>query len=176
MSRIFGNPAQLGYVVRDIEAAMDAWIAHGVGPWFYVDAVEVDYFRHRGEDSPLRMSVALANSGPLQVELIQQRNDAPSLYREFLESGREGFQHISYWTTDYDGTYDASLAAGFTVGHEGCIGGEQGRFAYLENAAAPATDTLIEISDVSGPKGAFFDHVRACAQGWDGSEPIRRLG
>ena len=78
MSTIFGNPSQLGYVVRDVRAAMDAWIGHGVGPWFYFEKVETDYFRHRGVDSPMQMSVAIANSGDLQIELIQQRNDAPS--------------------------------------------------------------------------------------------------
>ena len=49
----------------------------------------------------MEMSVALANSGDLQIELIQQRNDAPSMYKEFLDSGREGLQHMSYWTRDY---------------------------------------------------------------------------
>jgi Glyoxalase/Bleomycin resistance protein/Dioxygenase superfamily len=175
MSRIFGDPAQLGYVVRDIERAMDAWLAHGVGPWFYLETVEVDWFRHRGVDSPLQMSVALANSGSLQLELIQQRNEAPSLYREFLDSGREGFQHVSYWTSGYQDLYDRALAQGFRVGHEGSIGGEQGRFAYLEHDATPATDTLIEISDASGPKGMFFGHVREVAEAWDGSDPIRKL-
>ena len=89
MSRIFGAVAQNGYVVRDIRAAMDHWInVMGVGPWFYIDRVKTDYFRHRGKDSGLEMSVALANSGDLQIELIQQRNDAPSMYKEFLDSGR----------------------------------------------------------------------------------------
>ena len=32
MSRIFGEITQLGYVVRDIRAAMDRWIETGVGP------------------------------------------------------------------------------------------------------------------------------------------------
>jgi hypothetical protein len=175
MSRIFGNPAQNGYVVHDIHAAMDAWLAHGVGPWFYFEKVETDWFRHRGEDSAVHLSIALANSGELQVELIQQRNDAPSLYREFLDSGREGFQHMSYWTTGYQALFDQALSLGYTVGHEGCIGGEQGRFAYLENRGTEASGTLIEISDVSGPKGLFFQHVREVAADWDGSEPIRQL-
>jgi Glyoxalase/Bleomycin resistance protein/Dioxygenase superfamily len=175
MSRIFGTPAQLGYVVRDIDTAMGAWVAQGVGPWFYVEEVTTDWFRHRGVDSPLRMSVALANSGALQIELIQPRNDAPSLYKEFLDSGREGFQHVSYWTTGYQDLYDEALSAGYVVGHEGSIGGEQGRFAYLENEATPATGTIIEISDVSGPKGLFFAHVREAAETWDGTEPVRRL-
>ena len=174
MSRIFGNPAQLGYVVRDIEAAMQEWIELGVGPWFYFEDVTTDYFRHRGADSEMKMSVALANSGDLQIELIQQRNDAPSLYREFLDAGGEGLQHISYWSTDYETLYEQALAAGFRVGHEGSIGGELGRFAYLEHPGAPRA--VIEISDISGPKGVFFAHVREAAAAWDGSEPIRRLG
>jgi Glyoxalase/Bleomycin resistance protein/Dioxygenase superfamily len=175
VSRIFGNPAQLGYIVRDIQSAMDAWVEHGVGPWFYFEKVETDYFRHRGVDSPMEMSAAIANSGELQIELIQQRNDAPSLYKEFLDSGREGFQHISYWTTDYQALYERATSLGYTVGHEGSIGGEQGRFAYLENSHAEASGTVIEISDISGPKGPFFAHVRELAAGWDGAEPIRQL-
>jgi hypothetical protein len=87
VSRIFGQIAQIGYVVADIEASMQRWIRHGVGPWFYIERVQTDYFRHRGRDSPVEMSIALANSGDVQLELIQQRNDAPSMYREFLDSG-----------------------------------------------------------------------------------------
>ena len=79
MSRIFGAVCQNGYVVRDIRAAMDHWVnVMGVGPWFYIDRVKTDWFRHRGVDSGVEMSIALANSGDLQIELIQQRNDAPS--------------------------------------------------------------------------------------------------
>ena len=175
VSRIFGNPAQLGYVVRDVQAAMHAWLTHGVGPWFYFANVEPDDFRHRGVASPLRMSVAIANSGDWQVELIEQIGDAPSLYKEFLDSGHEGFQHISYWTTDYDALYDKALSAGYVVGHEGAIGGDRGRFAYLDNDRALGSDTLIEISEISGRKGTFFEHVREVAASWDGSQPIRTL-
>jgi hypothetical protein len=51
MSRIFGAVSQNGYVVRDIGAAMDHWVnVLGVGPWFYIDRVKTDYFRHRGVD------------------------------------------------------------------------------------------------------------------------------
>lgn len=97
MSRLFGPIRQNGYVVRDIRAAMDHWVnVVGVGPWFFVEQVKTDYFRHRGVDQPLTMSIALANSGDLQIELIQQTNDAPSLYKEFLDAGHEGLQHLAY--------------------------------------------------------------------------------
>ena len=174
MSRIFGAIRQNGYVVRDVRAAMDHWIkVMGVGPWFYFDPVKIDYFRYRGKPANLEMSVALANSGDLQIELIQQRNDAPSMYKEFLDSGREGLQHVAYWTKDYQALYDRALSLGYKVGHEGQIGGEQGRFAYFETEAHPGT--VIEISDISGPKGAFFEFVRQAAIGWDGADPIRRF-
>jgi hypothetical protein len=174
MSRIFGPITQLGYVVRDVRASMDHWIRNGVGPWFYFDRVQMDYFRHRGADSALEVSIALANSGDLQIELIQQRNDAPSMYKEFLDAGREGLQHVAYWTKEYQALYDRARSLGYAIGQEGCIGGELGRFAYLDTEHHPGT--VIEISDVSGSKGRFFAHIREVALDWDGGDPIRELG
>jgi hypothetical protein len=174
VSRVFGAVAQNGYVVRDVEAAMRHWVdVMGVGPWFYFERVAIDWFRHRGHDSQPEVSIALANSGDLQIELIQQRNDAPSMYREFLASGREGLQHVAYWTIEYQALYDRATSLGYRIGHEGQIGGPQGRFAYFDTEMHPGT--VIEISDVSGPKGAFFALVRQTAASWDGSDPIRRL-
>jgi hypothetical protein len=171
MSRIFGNIAQIGYVVRDIDAAMKHWVALGVGPWFYTDRVETDYFRYRGVESEMQMSVALANSGDVQLELIQQRNDAPSMYMDFLNSGHEGAQHIAYWPDDFRKLYDEVLAVGFVVAQEGCIGGAHGRFVYLDTEQEQGT--VIEISDTSGPKGQFFTYIREVSADWDGCNPIR---
>lgn len=174
MSRLFGPIRQNGYVVRDVRAAMDHWATVlGVGPWFYFERVTIDWFRHRGAPSDLAVSIALANSGDLQIELIQQRNDAPSMYREFLAAGREGLQHVAFWTTSYQADYDRARALGYAIGHEGQIGGAQGRFAYFDTELHPGT--VVELSDVSGPKGRFFEMVRQAAIGWDGSDPIREL-
>ncbi len=174
MSRLFGNVRQNGYVVRDIAAAMKFWTETlRVGPFFYIERVRTDWFRYRGDPSPVEMSIALANSGDLQIELIQQRNDAPSMYLDFLREHGEGLQHMSYWTVDYQHLHDQALAAGFTVGHEGQIGGAQGRFAYFETAGHPGT--VIEISDVSGSKGRFFQYISDKAAAWDGSDPVRAV-
>ena len=172
MSRIFGNVRQNGYVVRDIEAAMRHWIdVLGVGPFYYIERVQLDWFRHRGKPSEPELSIALANSGDLQIELIQQRNAAPSLYREFLDAGHEGLQHMSWWSADYQRDFDRALAAGYAIGHEGQIGGPNGRFVYFDTQAHPGT--IVEMSDISGTKGPFFDHIRETARAWDGSRPIR---
>jgi hypothetical protein len=179
MSRIFGAVCQNGYVVRDIHAAMDHWVkVLGVGPWFFIEEVKTDWFRHRGQVSDVKMSIALANSGDLQIELIQQLNDAPSMYREFLGAGHEGLQHMSYWSRDYQALYDRALGLGYRVGHEGQIGGERGRFAYFDTAQGPGghPGTVVEISDISGAKGEFFEHIRRKAAEWDGTRPIRPAG
>ena len=170
MSRIFGSPAQNGYVVRDIDAAMQEWLALGVGPWFYFGDVQMDWFRHRGEDSGAKVSIALANSGDLQIELIQQRNDAPSMYRDFLRAGRTGVQHFAYWTTTFDAQLAAATAAGMKVGMGGAVGAN-GRYVYFDCEYHPGT--VIELSEVNGPKGDLFRTIREASVGWDGKDPIR---
>ncbi|MCH3703152.1 VOC family protein, partial [Campylobacter lari] len=67
----------------DIEAAMDYWSRTlGVGPWFYNPKVPIVNYRYDGTPYEPHNSVALANSGFVQVELIQTRNDVPSMYRD----------------------------------------------------------------------------------------------
>ncbi len=174
MSRIFGTIRQNGYVVRDIEAAMEHWTqVLGVGPFYYFESVPMQDFRYRGEPSALTVSIALANTGPLQIELIQQRNDAPSMYRDFLEAGNEGLQHVAYWTETFDPDLKRWLDAGYEIGQSGGIG-TSGRFAYLDTESHPGT--VVEVSDISGPKGRFFEKVAEEARDWDGSEPVRLLG
>ncbi len=174
MSRHFGPVRQNGYVVRDIEAAMDYWTRTlGVGPFFFIEEVPVQNFRYRGVPSDLRMSVALANSGPLQIELIQQRNAAPSMYRDFLADGEEGLQHIAFWAEDFDAVLEEAFRLGFREGHSGEIG-RDGRFVYLDSPGH--SGSVIELSEVSGAKGKFFVSVREAAETWDGSTRIRRIG
>jgi hypothetical protein len=175
VSRIFGNIRQNGYVVRDVEAAMKHWTeVLGIGPFFYFERVPLANFRYRGRPSDPQLSIALANSGDLQIELIQQRNEAASLYRDFLAAGHEGLQHVACWTETFDADFARALELGFEVGHSGEVGGPDGRFVYFATESHPGT--VVELSEVSGPKGAFFRHIFESARSWDGSEAIRRLG
>ncbi|WP_142846806.1 VOC family protein [Telmatospirillum sp. J64-1] len=171
MSRFFGEIRQLGYVVNDIEQEMRRWTETlGVGPWYYAERVPVQNFYHRGQPSPIEVSVALANSGPLQVELVQQRNDAPSMYREFMERHGQGLQHVAYWTVDYDNDI-ARLAKQGLVPVMGGEVGAGGRYAYFDTEFHPGT--VIELSEIKGPKGDLFKTIREASIGWDGKDPIR---
>ncbi len=35
--------------------------------------------------------------------------------------------------------------------------------------------TVVEIFEISGAKGRFFEHIAKRAAAWDGSDPIRRM-
>lgn len=171
MSLYFGEIRQLGYVVRDIEAAMAYWSTTlGVGPWFYNPKVPIKNYRYRGQAHEPHNSVALANSGFVQVELIQCRNDVPSMYRDFLQAGHTGLQHVAYWTDNYDADLTRLTQRGFKAVMSGEVG-ERGRFVYFDTEYHPGT--VIELSEVAGPKGRMFDLIRAASQGWDGSQPVR---
>ncbi len=171
MSRFFGEIRQAGYVVDDIEAAMDYWSSKlGIGPWFYNERVPIKNYTYRGESYEPHNSVALANSGSLQMELIQTRNDAPSMYRDFRQAGRTGLQHVAYWTQDYDADLARLTAQGFKAVMSGEVG-ERGRFVYFDTEYHPGT--VIELSEVAGPKGKMFDLIREASIGWDGKDPVR---
>lgn len=173
MSRFFGEIRQLAYLVPDIEAAMDHWArVLGVGPWYYNPHVPIRNYTYRGQRYEPHNSVALANAGGLQVELLQTRNDVPSMYRDFLQAGHRGAQHVAYWTENFD----ADLARARTAGFEVCMSGEvgeKGRFVYFEDRPGAHPGATIELSEVAGPKGRLFKLIREAAQGWDGRDPVR---
>jgi catechol 2,3-dioxygenase-like lactoylglutathione lyase family enzyme len=172
MSRLFGAIRQNGYVVRDIEAALRHWTeVLGVGPFYYFERVPVERFLYRGAPSPLEVSIALANSGDLQIELIQPRNDAPSMYRDFLAAGHEGLQHVAYWTESLDEALARVAKAGIGIAQSGEIGGPDGRFVYLDTETHPGS--VIELSEMNGSKGRFFARLAEHARNWDGENPVR---
>ena len=140
MSRHFGKITQNGYVVHDIEAAMKHWSqVLGVGPWFYSKRAPIEGFEYKGSSSDCEVSIALANSGPLQIELIQQRNNAPSMYRDFLAAGNEGLQHIAYWSDHFDDALAKALSFGSEIGQRGHVGAD-GRFAYFDGSDPVRTE------------------------------------
>ncbi len=176
MSRLFGPIRQNGYVVRDIEVALKHWTTVlGVGPFFYVERAKIADFRYKGKPSDAELSVALAQSGSLQIELLQPRNEAPSMWRDFLLAGHEGLQHMACWM-ETPAAMDAALARaaalGYEVGQSGTAGAN-GRFVYL--CTEGHAGTVLELSEACGSKAQFFQRVAEAARDWDGTEPIRLL-
>jgi catechol 2,3-dioxygenase-like lactoylglutathione lyase family enzyme len=168
-----GPIRQIGYVVRDLDATIAQWVAMGIGP-FYVVRNHTQQVNYRGQVIEVTLSIAFANSGDMQVELIHQHGDTPSIFTEFLADRGEGFHQFAWWVTDFDDVVAAAEAAGWPVVWSG---GEDTatRFAYVEPpAGSPATIfELMELTEATEGMGAFF---REASRDWDGTDPIRTVG
>jgi hypothetical protein len=173
MGPLSGPIRQIGYVVNDLDKTIAQWVAMGVGP-FYVVRNHTQPVNYRGQPIEVTISIGFANSGDMQVELIHQHDDTPSIFTEFLNSHGEGFHQFAWWVTDFDGAVAQAEKAGWPVVWSG---GEETatRFAYVEPpAGSPATIyELMELTDGTEGMGAFF---REASRDWDGTDPIRTIG
>ena len=165
---------QAAFVVEDVEAAARAWIAAtGIGPFFLVPHIQLAEARYRGAlVDGLDFSVAIAQSGGVQVELIQQHCDNPSAYRATVPKGSEGFHHFCIYADDYDAVRQRYHDQGFACAVEGQFG--EMRFCYIDTA--PALGCMMEIVEQDEAQTAAFTRIAEGAQGWDGvTDPIRPL-
>lgn len=177
MSRIFGEMRQIAFVVRDLEKTLGYWThTLGVGPFFTMRDLVPENYRYRGKPSPPpRVSIALGFSGEFQVEIIEQHDDRPSAYRDYLSAGHEGLQHVSSWMTraEYDRAVPELVRSGLPVAHEGVIPGSGIRFIYFATNSVPG-GPMFEISEAREPSiYAGMMKIRDLARAWDGSDPVR---
>ncbi len=177
MSRIFGEMKQIAFVVRDIDGAMKYWTKTlAIGPFFIKREIHLADFRYYGKpsDSP-SISIALANSGAMQIGLIQQHDETPRIYRDLLLGGSPGLQHIAAWTTRAGLRKAQLLEGGAKLSQEGTIPSSGVRLAYF------ATDTevggvVFEIADLREP-GQYQRvlGIAEAAKSWDGRNAVREV-
>ena len=156
---------QLGFVVDDIVAAARQWVAvHGVGP-FLVSPVIESKMVVAGEAAPLSMQVALAQAGPVQIELIQQHSDGPSIFRDWGSP----FHQLATITDDVDGRVRHLQDHGYELVGE--ITTPELKVAYIDTTA-----DFGFYSEIVSSHPAFLARWQsvsdACAT-WDGTDPVR---
>jgi Glyoxalase/Bleomycin resistance protein/Dioxygenase superfamily len=167
-----GPIQQIGYVVRDLDGAMQSWCALGVGPWFTMRNLQPKDCRYRGEPCEPTISIAFANSGAMQIELIQQNDDTPSIYREFLDAQHEGFHQLAWWVTDFDALMHRAAAARWPVVWSGDAGDV--RFVYFELEAL--ISTVVEVMELNDLSRGLAELVAGAAAAWDKTtDPVRSL-
>lgn len=171
MSALFGPVIQQGYVVPDIDQAIEHWVARGVGPFFIESHIRPkgEYDGHQIQPD---LSAAFAYSGDQQIEVIQQHDDAPTIYRDYLaDHPGGGLQHLAAWVDSIADTL-ADLEAsgrGYTVRQRYGDG-----HAYLDADDAPGV--MIQLMARSEHLVALMEAVRHASIGWDGvTDPVRRI-
>jgi catechol 2,3-dioxygenase-like lactoylglutathione lyase family enzyme len=168
-----GEVMQLAYVPADFDAALKFWTETiGAGPFFALDHVRLEDCKYCGQPADIDFSMALGNWGDIQIELIRQHNDAPSIYKAWRDEGREGLHHVCILVDDMDAARTACAAAGAVVAQEGKVAGG-GEVIYVDTGGGPGT--LVEILKPGPGAPGLFSMIREAARGWDGRDPLRRL-
>ena len=169
-----GSVMQIAFVPADFDAALRHWTeTMGVGPFFRFDHVTLLNTRHDGEPVEIDFSIAISYWGDLQVELVQQHNDAPSIYKRWRDEGRDGLHHVCVVVDDLAHARAVCAAAGARVAQEADVAGG-GAVIYVDTGAGPGS--LVEIIQL--PQSALdgFAWMREQCRQWDGSDPVRKLG
>lgn len=169
-----GNrPYQFAYVVDRLEPAVERWIrTTGAGPFFLTDSAMLRNPMYRGEPSRAEYRIAMGFCGDVQIELIQQTNDAPSIYRELIDRQGEGYHHFMPWITDFEGSIAAYAQEGCSVAMTADIPGI-GRLAYVDGVAK--FGGFIELVEPSDILPMAIQLQKDAARDWDGSADLRPL-
>ena len=169
-----GEIMQLAFVPADFDGALRYWTETiGAGPFFALDHVKLDEVKYLGAPSDPDFSMALGYWGDMQIELIRQHNDAPSIYKAWRDEGQEGLHHVCILIEDMAEARAVCADAGASVAQEGLVSGG-GEVIYADPGGGPGS--LVEILKPGPGTHDFFAMMRDAARGWDGSEPLRRLG
>jgi hypothetical protein len=171
MTRLFGDPKQLGIVVKDINKAIDHWVNDlGVGPWFVNDPIPLISSRYHGKEmEDLNVCNALSHSGEWQIELIEPRHAGSSVWTDFLEAGCVGIHHFSHYAHDFDAFCDDATSRGLEIVQDGNL--QSGRYAYLAHPVMKTT--YYEVGEWSVERQRIFDTIKFLASTWDGKDPVR---
>ena len=165
--------AQNAYVVPDLDAALRHWVERrAVGPFFVFERMVFADHRYRGTPSQPTLSVALAYSGAMQVELIAQHDEQPSVYREFLAAGGRGLHHVGFGAGDIEAESAAYQAGGYVRALDGRLAGGT-RVVYFDTVAELGHFT--ELWEETAELTPLFQMIEDAARDWDGRDPIRRL-
>lgn len=166
-----GGIAQMAYVVPDMEAAIDWWVRDmRTGPWFLLESFTGADHIYRGAPSRADVRIAMAFAGHMQIELIQPKDDHPSVYREMIDRRGHGFHHVGIACDDVDAEIPAYLARGYTLAYTAGVP-TGGHVAYLDGGAA--YPHFIELIPATPGMDAAFTAFWRASVDWDGKDPIR---
>ena len=174
--QIFGELRQLAWVVPKgtFEKHLDHWInSLGVGPWIIVERPSVINVVHRGKPSELNFSFAIAHMGAIQVEIIEQHDDAPTTYSEFMTAtnGEGGLHHIAFWPDDIDAAHErVTNELGWNLITKAQIG-DSAKFRYYDTPTplvGMPSAPVMELAQVAGAtRDYFLNDMAALSRAFD---------
>lgn len=168
------RPVQVAYHVPDPVAAAEHYAReYGWGPFFLMEHIPLEHARYRGQPAEFDHSSAYGQAGELMVELITQHGDHPSALRDLYAPHESGLHHVAYFVPDLAAALRAFRERGQALALEArTVTGVD--FAMVD--AVAEFGHMLELYEASASLTKFYAYVRRKADGWDGRDPLRRLG
>lgn len=179
--KLFQQPApegeyrffQLAWIVDDLLEATQKWVdVYGVGPWHVLPRRPMKGL-YKGQPCDYETQLAVAQSGPVQIELIQNFGEGPNIYTEiFADNRHKGFHHMCTFTNNLSETRKFYEGLGYEAVGE--LNGGAGDVLYFDMTKdfGLVTEVLEQSPDFYNALSGIAD---TCAS-WDGkTDPIRLL-
>ena len=165
MEKKFGPIMQMGFIVEDMDIAIDFWTKKmNVGPFIKLEGIELIDQYYKGKPADLDFSGALSYSGSMQIELIKQHCDTPSLYNEYVNNEKGGLHHLCCLTQDIENDIRILESQGY-INLQGGKTKDNGQFAYLDTPERERP--IFELTQLSEGGLTFFAMIEEAAKNWD---------
>lgn len=167
-----GQVQGVGYICRDIEVAMHAWLRRlGVGPFTWYKGVKMR-MDSDGEEGQLLLDVAVAYQGEMQIQVIAQRAGGGSVFTDVLEQNPDQeivMHHVLY---SVDSLQAANVQAAIdqqTV--LACGSSDFGKFVMLQDVTLAGL--CLSVTELPVAMQKFRSSRIKSATEWQGENPIR---
>jgi methylmalonyl-CoA/ethylmalonyl-CoA epimerase len=172
ISTPLGPILQIAFVVEDLDAAVRQWARDlSVGPFFVLSHIPYSEVEFEGAPGALDISAAFAYSGDIQIELIEQHDDAPSVYRDAAGQAVLGLHHAGILSDDLVADEARLVAAGYRRVQRALS--QTGSEVVYFRGPSPF---LVELIRLPEGAGAFFGQIKQAAQDWDRASPFLNPG
>lgn len=171
---MLGRRMQIAFAVKDLDESLRFWTeVMKVGPFVVIDnSVAGRRVVYRGQETGMDSSLAFSYVGDVQIEIVHQTNEEPSPFKDFLDSGREGLQHIAFWPADFEGACSELEQLGF--GEMLSMYTDDGARNVVYYEAPPHIGVMVEIVPWTQSRQAYFSRIQNLTRDWDGERPVRR--
>ena len=124
---------QLGFVYKDIEKQAKIFESLFDVPKFAILPETTEIVKYRGKDGEVNTKIAISRQFNTQIELIQPIS-GESIHKEFLDKGREGLHHISFYVENIETYIKFFEEQGLEMVYYGSIGKQV--YAYFDTEEA----------------------------------------
>lgn len=160
----------VGYVVDDLASGVrDAVATLGTGPFFAIEHVAFDAVTFEDGPAEYDHSSAFGAWGPLFVELTVVHDAQPQGLRDALVAPGGGTGHVAWLAHDLEAETARLQGLGCRRFHTGRSGPVSAAWFH----GGPLLGHPIEVLQSAPQLLGFYAMMRAAAEGWDGTDPLR---